>query len=120
MSANITSVETLTRYEDVLEYLPASKTTKYNRGQMIDGMDNLPTSIYLVRTGKVGVSHMAKDGTEVLLEIVRPDELFGESAFLNIPNGCERAEAIETVQLMTWAIADIENLVRKQPALPWH
>src|ERR1035438_5012314 len=84
---------------------------------MIYGMGNLSTSIYLVRSGKVGVSYMAEDGTEVLLEIVRPDELFGESAFLNISPRSERAKAIETAQLMTWAIADIEDLVTKRPRL---
>src|ERR1017187_1191346 len=117
MAASTTSLETQTRYEDVLAHLPASKTTEYNKGQMIYGMGNLSTSIYLVRSGKVGVSYMAEDGTEVLLEIVRPDELFGESAFLNASPRSERAKAIETAQLMTWAIADIEDLVTKRPRL---
>ena len=82
MAASIQSADTHTRYEDVLAHLPASKTTEYARGQMIYGLDTLPRSIYLVIKGTVGVSHTAEDGTEVLLDIVRPDELFGESAFL--------------------------------------
>ena len=117
MAASTTSVETQPRYEDVLAHLPASKTTKYDKGQTIYGVDKHSTGIYLVRTGKVGVSHVAEDGTEVLMEIVKPDELFGESAFLNVPRRAERATAIETAQLMTWAIADIEGLVTKRPRL---
>jgi CRP/FNR family transcriptional regulator len=117
MAASTALVETQARYEDVLEYLPASKTTEYRKGQIIYDMDKLSTSIYLVRTGTVGISHMAEDGTEVLLEIVPPDELFGESAFLNVPRRSERARAIETAQLMTWGIADIEDLVTKRPRL---
>jgi len=117
MAATTTSAEPQARYEDVLAQLPASKSTEYNKGQIIYGMDNLSTNLYLVITGKVGVSHMAEDGTEVLLEIVRPDELFGESAFLNVPRRSERAKAIESAKLMTWAVADMEDLVTKRPRL---
>jgi CRP/FNR family transcriptional regulator len=80
-------------------------------------MAKVSTNLYLVRTGKIGVSHMAEDGSEVLLEIVRPDELFGESAFLSVPCRSEGAKVIETAQLMSWAIADIEDLVTKRPRL---
>jgi CRP/FNR family transcriptional regulator len=117
MAASTISVETHPHYEDVLAQLPASKTTEYSKGQMIYGMDKLSTSIYLVLTGKVGLSHLAEDGTEVLLEIVRPDELFGESAFLNVPCRSERAKAIEKAELMTWAVSDMEELVMKRPRL---
>ena len=37
MAASTISVETQTRYEDVLAHLPASKTTEYSKGQMIYG-----------------------------------------------------------------------------------
>jgi CRP-like cAMP-binding protein len=53
----------------------------------------------------------------VLLEIVRPDELFGESAFLDTPCQCDRATAIESVELMTWAVSEMEDLVAKRPRL---
>jgi CRP/FNR family cyclic AMP-dependent transcriptional regulator len=117
MAASIQSADTHTRYEDVLAHLPASKTTEYARGQMIYGLDTLPRSIYLVIKGTVGVSHTAEDGTEVLLDIVRPDELFGESAFLEVPRRAERAQAIEKVELMAWAVSEMEELVTKRPRL---
>ena len=84
---------------------------------MIYGPDKLSNSIYLVVRGKVGISQIAEDGTEVLLEILRPEELFGESAFLDTPRRSERATAIEKVTLMTWAISDMEDLVMKRPRL---
>lgn len=115
--ASTTSTQTQMQYEDVLSYLPACKPTEYDKGEMIYGVDKLSTSIYLVVTGKVGISHAAEDGSEVLLEIVRPDELFGESAFLGAPSRSERARAIEPVQLMTWAVDDMEDLVTKRPRL---
>ena len=60
---------------------------------------------------------MAEDGSEVLLEIFRPEELFGESAFLDHPLRSERATAVEDTKLMSWPISDMEGLVMKRPRL---
>jgi CRP/FNR family transcriptional regulator len=117
MAGSTTAVETQTSHEDVLAYLPASKTTEYGKGQTIYGLDRFPRSIYLVVAGTVGISQVTADGTEVLMEIVRPDELFGESAFLDVPRPSERAKAIEKVELMAWPISDVEDLVTKRPRL---
>ena len=106
-----------TSLEDVLEHLPVSSTTEYRKGQMIYGPNHLSCSLYMVITGKVGISRTAENGTEVLLEIVRPDELFGETAFLDVPRLAERAAAIERTNVMTWAISDMEDLVMKRPRL---
>ena len=83
---------------------------------MIYGPAHFSKSIYLVVAGKVGISQIADDGSEVLLDIVRPDELFGESAFLDVPPS-ERATAIEKVKVMAWAVSDMEDLVTKRPRL---
>ena len=117
MASSTTSLKSNTRLEDVLAYLPLSRTTDYSAGQRIYGPYDLPTNIYLVLTGKVGVSLIAEDGSEVLLEIVRPDELFGESAFLGLSRRSERATAIEKATLMTWTVSDLEDLVVKRPRL---
>jgi CRP-like cAMP-binding protein len=103
--------------EDVLEHLPISSITEYRKGRLIYGPGKVSESIYLVVTGKVGISQIAENGREVLLEIVRPDELFGESAFLDLPRLAERAAAVEDVKVMTWAVSDIETLVTKRPRL---
>jgi CRP/FNR family transcriptional regulator len=117
MAASILSTETHAPDEDVLALLPASKITEYNKGQMIYDLDKRPRSVYLVVKGTVGISHKAENGTEVLLDIVRAEELFGESAFLEVPQRSERAQAIERVELMTWSVSEIEDLVTKRPRL---
>src|SRR6476646_8631204 len=88
-------LELETGCEDVLAHLPASPTTEYRKGQTIYGPDLVSTSIYLVVSGKVGIWQVAENGSEVLLEIVRPDELFGEWAFLDVPHPFERATVLE-------------------------
>lgn len=116
MASSTRSLDVNTRLEDVLAHLPMSNTTEYGKGQMIYGPDVVSNRLYLVITGKVGVSQIAENGTEVLLEIIRPDELFGESAFLGVAPS-ERATALERAKVMTWAISDMEDLVTKRPRL---
>ena len=97
--------------------MPISGTTEYRKGQIIYGPEYPSNSIYLVVTGTVGISFVTTDGREVLLDIVPPDELFGESAFLGASRPAERAVAVEATTVMKWAVADMEDLVAKRPRL---
>jgi CRP/FNR family transcriptional regulator len=110
-------LEKHSRIEDVLEHLPVSATTQYRKGQTIYGPDCFSKSMYLVVTGTVGISQITEDGRELLLDLVRPDELFGESAFLDVRRRSEQAIAIESAELMTWPVSDMEALVRRRPPL---
>jgi CRP/FNR family transcriptional regulator len=113
MTSSTPLLETDPRTEDVLAQLPVATTTQYRKGHAIYGPDRLSDRIYLV----MGILHIAGNGAEVLLEIVRPDELFGESAFLHASRRSERATAIETARLMTWAVSEMQDLVMKRPRL---
>jgi CRP/FNR family cyclic AMP-dependent transcriptional regulator len=104
-------------FEDVLAYLPISATMEYLKGQIVYGPDQPSTNIYLLAAGKVKLSQIAQDGTEVLLEIIRPEELFGESAFVSGHRRTEQATALESAQLMMWPISAVEDLVTKRPRL---
>jgi CRP/FNR family cyclic AMP-dependent transcriptional regulator len=116
MASGLTALKTK-QLDDVLAYLPVSVTTAYEKGQTIYSPDHPPTSIYMVVSGKVEISQIAEGGREVLLEIIRPDELFGETAFIDVPRRSEQATALEKAKLMTWAISDMEDLVMKRPRL---
>src|SRR6476646_10531248 len=111
MASTTASLESMERMEDVLAHLPATTTTSYGRNRMIYGPGTSSRSIYLVITGTVGISQVAEDGKEVLLEIVRPDELFGESAFLDFPRRSEYATTLENATVMSWAVSEMEELV---------
>lgn len=103
--------------EDILALLPASATEDYRKGAMIYGPAQPSKNIYLLVAGKVKLSLMRGDGSEVLLEIARPEELFGESAFLNLPDHRELATVLEDARMMTWPISAVEDLVMKRPRL---
>jgi CRP/FNR family cyclic AMP-dependent transcriptional regulator len=115
--ASITPVGSQTRIEDALSHLPISSITEYNNGEMIFGPERRANYIYLVVTGKVGISRVCDGGSEVLLEIVLPDELFGEAALLDGTCQSEVATAIGNASVMAWTISDIEDLVMQRPRL---
>jgi CRP-like cAMP-binding protein len=118
MASSTTSIGVQARLmEDVLEYLPVSSTTAHRKGRSIYGPQHLSKNFYLVVAGKVGISQIAENGKEVLLEIVRHDEVFGESAFVGGDHVAERATAIEESIVMMWAASDMEDLVTKRPRL---
>ena len=103
--------------EDPLAHLPCSSILEYRRGQMIYDQQQPSTAIYLVIDGKVKVSRLADDGHQVVVDIYQPDEFFGESAFLNLPNRPEQATALESTKLMTWTASEIEDIITKRPRL---
>jgi CRP/FNR family cyclic AMP-dependent transcriptional regulator len=117
MSPSAKSLHLNPRLEDVLAYLPISNTKLYKKNEVIYGPDAPSQSIHLIVSGKVGISQIAGNGRELLLEIILPEELFGESAFLDVPCRCEQADALEKTSVMSWAITEVEGLVMKQPRL---
>ena len=103
--------------EDPLAHLPCSSIVEYKKGQIIYNQDQPSTSIYLVIDGKVKVCRLADDGNQVLVDIYQPDEFFGESAFLNLPQRAEQATALENTRLMIWTTVEIEDIMLKRPRL---
>jgi len=82
--------------EDPLAHLPCSSIVEYRKGQLIYNQDQPSTAIYLVIDGKVKVSRLADDGHQVVVDIYQQDEFFGESAFLNLTQRCERPPPSKT------------------------
>jgi len=103
--------------EDPLAHLPCSSILEFKKGIMIYGQDQPSTSIYLVIEGKVKVSRLSDDGHPVIVDIYQPDEFFGESAFLGLPHRAEQAVALENARLMSWTVAEIEDIATRRPRL---
>jgi CRP/FNR family transcriptional regulator, cyclic AMP receptor protein len=103
--------------EDPLAHLPRTSILEYRRGQAIYSPEQPSTSIYLVIGGKVKVSRLPGDGSEVVVDIYQPDDFFGESALLNLSRRRERATALESTRAMSWTSADIEDMIARRPLL---
>src|SRR5579871_4899645 len=103
--------------EDPLAHLPCSSVLEYSKGQVIYDRNQPSRSIYLVIEGKVKVSRLTNDGREVVVDIYRSDDFFGESAFLGLDHRSGEARAFVESKLMAWTTAEIDALSAKQPRL---
>ena len=118
MASLSTSFGARTNVEDVLEHLPISATADYEAGQHVYGPGTLANrSLYLVVKGTVGLFQNAEGATDVLLDVVRTDDIFGESAFLDARPESERATALERSTVMAWPVSLMDDLMVKRPRL---
>jgi CRP/FNR family cyclic AMP-dependent transcriptional regulator len=103
--------------EDPLAQLPCSTIAEYRKGQIVYAPEQPSASIYLVIDGKVKVCRPAPGGLQVVVDIYKSDEFFGEVAFLGLPQSHELAAAIENTTVMMWTAAEIEEIVSRRPKL---
>lgn len=91
-----------------------SKMTKAPKKQIIYFPDENSNSVYLIKKGKVKISRMAGDGREIIIAILGPGEIFGESAITD--KGAKReefAEATEDTVLCSMFSEIIHDLMEK-------
>jgi CRP/FNR family cyclic AMP-dependent transcriptional regulator len=103
--------------EDPLDYLPPSNIFPYKKGQIIYQQNEASTDLYFIVEGKVKVSFIAENSGQVILDIYKQDEFFGESASVNLTHRGEQATAMESTTLMAWTIDVIEDEIMRRPRL---
>jgi len=103
--------------EDPLAYLPCSRITEYRKNQIVYNPNEPARSFYLVLDGTVKVSRLADSGRMVLVNIYQTDEFFGESTFLHLHRYPDQATALENAKLMNWTVAEVEEVIMRQPRL---
>jgi len=116
-TATATSSVGQKKLEDPLAYLPCSTIVEYRKGQNIQSQGLPSRGICLVLAGKVKVCRQAENGRQVVVDIYRPDEFFGESALLGLSQGYEISMAIEDTKVMTWTAEAIEEIATRTPQL---
>jgi CRP-like cAMP-binding protein len=106
------------RIEDPLEHLPFSKIVEYGKRQVIYNELSGPAGLYLVVSGRVKVSLPAEAGRDVIIDVYRADDFFGESALLGEPCCNERAVALDRARVMMWPTDALANIMNDRPCLP--
>ena len=103
--------------EDPLAYLPRKGLIEYRRGQIIFDQDQPSDGLHLVVQGRVKVSAAIEDGSLTVIDIYATDEFFGENGLLGLAARGQAASALETVTLMSWTTAEVEEHIERQPKL---
>jgi CRP-like cAMP-binding protein len=101
--------------EDPLTYLAHKPVEAVPKGGLIYAPGRPVELLYLVVTGRVKISATTPDGKQVVSRIVPPEGLFGESCLLGSPSRGESATALDSVTLMSWTRAEIEQQIEREP-----
>lgn len=103
--------------EDPLAYLPCSRILEYSRGQVIYNVEHPPSHLNLIIEGRVKVSRMSDSGHQLVVDIYRIDEFFGESVFLGEQAPGEQALALEDTKLMSWPMKTVADIMARESKL---
>ncbi|MES1257780.1 MAG: Crp/Fnr family transcriptional regulator [Acidobacteriota bacterium] len=91
--------------------------SEYRRSETVYNQEDPRHTLYLVVDGRVKVSRAAPDGQQVVMDIYKADDFFGEGAFLPGEPYAEMATALEPLKVMAWEISEIEDIVTRRPKL---
>jgi CRP/FNR family cyclic AMP-dependent transcriptional regulator len=88
---------------------------RYADGQMIFGRGDPGSSLMLVVEGRVRIGITARDGREVMLDVVEPGELFGELALLDGRPRSADATALGDCVVLSLERRDVLGILRSSP-----
>ncbi len=88
------------------------KQTAYRPGDPSD-------SIYIIRSGRVKVGKTTEDGREIILNMLKKGDVFGEMAFLEDGSRDSFAEGLEDTYLYVITKSDLLKLIKRRPAITY-
>ncbi len=109
--------EPMFAFEDPLTYLPRKPVQEFAKDRVIYSARQPSDHLYVVILGRVKITSTAEDGCQTIARIVRSEGLFGESALIGGSGRAETAIAMDTVSLMGWSRAEIEQHIEREPRL---
>ena len=103
--------------EDPLAYLPHRPIREIQRDAAIYGEADQANGLYLLLRGRVALARCALRETEVVLDVLGKDQLFGLGGLLYLDRRIERAIALEPCTVMYWSSDDIVQQIEREPRL---
>ncbi len=92
-------------------------TRRVRRNTMIVAEQEEGSTLFLIVRGEVKVSHIAPDGREVILSILREGDFFGEMALLDGKTRSASVVATEDSELMSLRRSDFLNILNEHPSI---
>jgi len=114
---NRSTRETAFTSEDPLTYLPRKPVQEFAKRRVIYDPQQPSDHLYVVILGRVKISNLGDDGSQMVARIVAPEGLFGESALIGGQQRTEAAVALDNVTLMSWTVSEIEAQIEREPRL---
>ncbi|HMQ25563.1 MAG TPA: cyclic nucleotide-binding domain-containing protein, partial [Acidimicrobiales bacterium] len=97
----------------------AATLVEYARGDTVFALDDQPTKLFVVSSGRVAIANRSEDGRESLIALMEPGDLFGEMPlFDGLPRSAE-ARALEESQLIVIPYEPLRRGVEGEPGHLW-
>jgi CRP-like cAMP-binding protein len=102
--------------EELLSWLPQKAILTFYKGSIVRNASD-PSSIYLVVSGTVMRLRHSEIGKEVLVNICRTGDIFGEAGFHAGAPHADSVVAFERTELLRWKMTEIEEMVERNPRI---
>jgi CRP/FNR family transcriptional regulator, cyclic AMP receptor protein len=106
--------------EDLAELSSRLVVRRFNPGQVIFHFGDPGGLLYIIRKGKIKISHATADGQEALLAILGKDDFFGELALLDEAPRSASAQALEKTETLTLHREEFLHFLRQNPDFALH
>ncbi len=103
--------------DDFKEVVPLLASIKYSKKDSIFREGDSSDWLYIVQEGKVKITKISQDGKEIILEIIKPDELFGAIAVLNAFPYPANALAMEDSTVLRISRSDLMRVLDRFPTM---
>src|SRR3954453_12610409 len=101
--------------EDPLTYLPRKPVQEFAKRRVIYDPQQPSDHLYVVILGRVKISNLSDDGSQMVARIVAAEGLFGEAALIGSQRRTEAAVALDNVTVMSWTVGEIEAQIDREP-----
>lgn len=103
--------------EQLAEVMKLTNSIKYKKGEIIYRAGYKSDSLYIVSKGKIKIYRLSESGKEQLLHLLFTGDFTGELALFSESIHESYAEAMEETEVCTVNRIDLQELLRKYPAI---
>ncbi|WP_075981176.1 Crp/Fnr family transcriptional regulator [Bacillus massilinigeriensis] len=104
-------------HEEMQEVANTSKSTRYQKGELIFQAGEPSDHLYIVHKGRVKIYHLSDTGKEQLLRILEPGDFLGELSLFSKQESDSFAEAMTDVEICSIHRRDLQEIITKFPSI---
>lgn len=103
--------------EEMARITTYARRLRKGRGEFIYIPGDRAELVYILRQGRVKLSVLSASGKEIAIDIIQPDEIFGEFALVDESLRTNMAQALDDVVMWVFTRRDFTHLLASQPKL---
>ncbi len=88
---------------------------KYNRRQTIFNYGDVSADVYIINSGRVGITMFSEGGKEISFRQLKPGDMFGEVAAIDRLPRSATAVSLSNLELLRFSDADFLEIMRDMP-----